>query len=173
MRRAPSGPIRLGLVSALALASLHPALPQTADPGPAAPRDSIAAAGPSRDSALEAPEKTVQAKTTPTHRDKEVSRIRLTREDLRNVTAAQGDPFKALGALPGISNQSDLSVRPYVRGGKAEETQVMWEGIPLLQPYHFGSAYSVFNIESLRDLTFHSEGFPGEGGKTVSGSIFM
>lgn len=145
------------------------ARPETA---PAADRAAFPGPG-AGDSALEIQEKKVRAQGTRGHREKEVSRIRLSREDLRNITAAQGDPLKALGTLPGVSNQNDLSVRPNVRGGKAEETQVIWEGIPLLQPYHFGSVYSVFNIESLKDLTFYSGGFPVEDGNALSGALFM
>ncbi|MBW8886762.1 MAG: TonB-dependent receptor [Fibrobacteres bacterium] len=147
---------------------------------PYAARDSVPATGSAlakdsaaQDSSLELQEKKTQTQGTRSHREKEVSRIRLTREDLKNITAAQGDPLKALGTLPGVSNQNDLSVRPNVRGGKAEETQVIWEGIPLLQPYHFGSVYSVFNIESLKDLTFYSGGFPVEDGNALSGALFM
>lgn len=122
---------------------------------------------------IEAPEKTVKGRSSQTHREKEVSRIRLDREDLKKIAAAQGDPMRALGTLPGATNQNDMSVRPFVRGGKAEETQVLWEGIPLLQPYHFGSFYSVFNIESLQDLTMYSGGFPVESGNALSGALYM
>ncbi|HKP97909.1 MAG TPA: TonB-dependent receptor [Fibrobacteria bacterium] len=122
---------------------------------------------------LETAEKTVKSRATRSHREKEVSRIRLGREDLKDIAAAQGDPMRALSTLPGTANQNDLSVRPFVRGGKPEETQVLWEGIPLLQPYHFGSFYSIFNIESLQDLTLYSGGFPVEVGNALSGALYM
>ena len=122
---------------------------------------------------LEMEEKTVKGGSTQSHREKEVSRLRLDRETLKIIPAAQGDPMRALSALPGTSNQNDMSVRPFVRGGKAEETQVLWEGIPLLQPYHFGSLYSIFNTESLLDLTLYSGGFPVEAGNALSGALFM
>jgi hypothetical protein len=122
---------------------------------------------------LEMRGKAVHGRSTRAHREKELSRVRLDREDLKDIAAAQNDPMRALAALPGTSNQNDLSVRPFVRGGKPEETQVMWEGIPLLQPYHFGSLYSVFNIESLADLTLYSGGFPVQAGNALSGALFM
>jgi hypothetical protein len=124
-------------------------------------------------SALELGEKNIKGRGTPVHLDKEVSRLRLTRRDLQRVAAAQGDPFKALGTLPGVANQNDLSVRPFVRGGKAEETQVLWDGVPLLQPYHFGSIYSIFNTESVERLTLYSGGFPVEAGNALSAALFM
>ncbi len=122
---------------------------------------------------LELHEKIVVGSGTRVHREKEVSRIRLSREELHKIAAAQGDPMRALSTLPGVTNQNDLSVRPFVRGGKSEETQVLWEGIPLLQPYHFASLYSVFNMESIEDLTLYSGGFPVEMGNALSGALFM
>ena len=123
--------------------------------------------------ALELQEKSSQAAGSRLHRQKEVSRIRLTRSDLQKVAAAQGDPLKVLGTLPGVVNQNDLSVRPFVRGGKAEETQILWDGVALLQPYHFGTLYSIFNTESLRDMTLYAGGFPVESGNALSAAILM
>ena len=108
----------------------------------------------------------VKARATQAHREKEVSRIRLNRRGSPAGGRGPGRSLKALGTLPGVTNQNDMSVRPFVRGGKAEETQVLWEGIPLLQPYHFGSIYSIFNMESLEDMTLYSGGFPGSSPAT-------
>ena len=147
------------------------------------PKDSIRGAGADktreeavRDSlanALELNEKNVKARGSKVHREKEVSRVRLSRQDIQRVAAAQGDPLKVLGTLPGVTNQNDLSVRPFVRGGKAEETQILWDGIPLLQPYHFGTIYSIFNTESLESMTLYSGGFPVEAGNALSAALFM
>jgi hypothetical protein len=127
----------------------------------------------SADQALELLEKSVKARGSKVHREKEVSRIRLSRQDIQRVAAAQGDPLKVLGTLPGVTNQNDLSVRPFVRGGKAEETQILWDGVPLLQPYHFGTIYSIFNTESLESMTLYSGGFPVEAGNALSAALFM
>ncbi|MDB5047273.1 MAG: hypothetical protein JWO30_344 [Fibrobacteres bacterium] len=124
-------------------------------------------------SALELREKSVKARAAKVHREKEVSRIRLSRQDIQRVAASQGDPLKVLSTLPGVTNQNDLSVRPFVRGGKAEETQILWDGVPLLQPYHFGTIYSIFNTESLESMTLYSGGFPVEAGNALSAALFM
>ncbi len=125
------------------------------------------------DQALELSDKEVKARGSRAHRQKEVSRIRLTRRDLQRVVAAQGDPLKVLSTLPGVNNQNDLSVRPFVRGGKAEETQILWDGVTLIQPYHFGTLYSIFNTESLESMTLYSGGFPAEAGNALSAALFM
>lgn len=122
---------------------------------------------------LELEGKTVKAAGSKVHRQKQVSRLRLSRSDMQKVVAAQGDPLKVLGTLPGVVNQNDMSVRPFVRGGKAEETQILWDGVALLQPYHFGTLYSIFNTESLADMTLYSGGFPVEAGNALSAAILM
>ncbi len=159
------------LICACALAWGGSDTPATADSSGSTLADSAVVPGDS--GVLELDAKSVRGASSRAHREKEVSRLRLDRAALKEVAAAQGDPFKALSTLPGTTNQNDLSVRPFVRGGKAEETQVLWEGIPLLQPYHFGSVYSVFNIESLEDLTLYSGGFPAEIGNALSGAILL
>ena len=122
---------------------------------------------------MELEDKVIKAQGSRTHRQKEISRIRLTRRDLQRVAAAQGDPLKVLSTLPGVNNQNDLSVRPFVRGGKAEETQILWDGVTLIQPYHFGTIYSIFNTESLESMTLYSGGFPAEAGNALSAALFM
>jgi hypothetical protein len=160
--------------------SLYPAVEPEPDSAAAAspaaaPMDSARAriASDSLKGALELQEKSVKARGSQVHREKEVSRIRLSRRDIQRVAAAQGDPLKVLGTLPGVTNQNDLSVRPFVRGGKAEEAQILWDGIPLLQPYHFGTIYSIFNTESLENMTLYSGGFPAEAGNALSAALFM
>ncbi len=151
-----------------------PAVPASRDTASAPPgKTASPAPADSVDNALELDEKSVRARSTRVHRQKEVSRIRLSRKDIQRVAAAQGDPLKVLGTLPGVTNQNDLSVRPFVRGGKAEETQILWDGVPLLQPYHFGSVYSIFNTESLESMTLYSGGFPVEAGNALSAALFM
>lgn len=156
-------------------ASPEDPVPQPPVPPAPAPIAAQPASGEEADteSGLELDEKTVKGRSTGAHREKEVSRIRIGREALQKVAASQGDPFKVLSTLPGVTNQNDMSVRPFVRGGKAEETQVLWEGIPLLQPYHFASVYSIFNMESLEDMTLYSGGFPASVGNALSGAILM
>ena len=140
-------------------------------PSPFAPQPPDTTGG--KGEGLELSDKEVKARGSRAHREKEASRIRLTRRDLQRVAAAQGDPLKVLSTLPGVNNQNDLSVRPFVRGGKAEETQILWDGVTLIQPYHFGTLYSIFNTESLESMTLYSGGFPAAAGNALSAALFM
>lgn len=115
----------------------------------------------------------VIADRVPIHDRKKVSEITLHRDELREVSSTQNDPFRVLGTLPGVSNISDLSVRPYVRGGDEHETRTFWNGVPILHPYHALSAYSIYNIEAIENLTIYTGGFPAEGNNSLSGALWL
>jgi hypothetical protein len=106
------------------------------------------------------------------HRQKEASRQKLSGEDARKVVATMGDPVRAVNTLPGVAVQSDLSVRPAVRGGKPEETRVFLDGVPLLQPWHFTASASVFHPEATGELKLYSGTFPVSGAGSLSGALY-
>lgn len=105
------------------------------------------------------------------HKRKEVSSQTLTREEIRKVVATAQDPLRALPTLPGVTTSSDLSVRPIVRGGDLSETGVELDGIPLLMPYHFGSAFSIFHQEALEDFQLYSGVAPARAEGALSGTV--
>ena len=107
------------------------------------------------------------------HDRKQVSMKKLYRDEMQEVAATQGDPMQIVKSLPGVTSSSDLNVRPYVRGGDERETRVFWNNIPLIQPYHALSAYSIFNMEAVDRFEFYSGGFPVEGNGSLSGAMFM
>jgi hypothetical protein len=129
------------------------------------------AVGSATGSATRQADMVVVARREPLHQRKQVSTRTVDREEMQQVAATQGDPLQVLKTLPGVTTQSDLSVRPYVRGGDERETRVFWNEIPLLQPYHAMSAYSVFNMEAIDEMTFHSGDFPVEADGALSGAV--
>jgi len=128
-------------------------------------------AAPSDSQAIELPAKSVKGRKNDVHQSGEIGRVRLSREDIARTAATQGDPLRAVATLPGVNSQNDLSVRPYIRGGKAEETRVFLDGIPLLQPYHFGGAYSPFNPELVERLDVYRSGGPTSMRDALSGAV--
>ncbi len=127
-----------------------------------APKDSLA---------IDLPSKSVKGHANQVHQSGEIGRVRLSREDLARTTATQGDPLRAVSTLPGVNSQNDLSVRPFIRGGKAEETRIFLDGILLLQPYHFGGAYSPFNPELVERLDVYRSGTSATMRDALSGAV--
>lgn len=114
---------------------------------------------------------TVTVKGVARHKRKEISNNQLRREEIKKVVATAQDPLRALPTLPGVSAASDLSVRPIVRGGDLTETGVQLDGVPLLMPYHFGSAFSVFHKEALEDFQMYTGVAPAQSEGALSGTV--
>lgn len=127
----------------------------------------------SKDSLVSQEKMVVFADRIPLHQRKLISERTMHRLEMREVTSTQNDPYRVLGTLPGISQVSDLSVRPYTRGGDEHETRSFWNGVPVLHPYHALSAYSIYNMEAIEKMTVYTGGFPAEGSNSLSGAIWM
>ena len=115
----------------------------------------------------------VIARREPLHDRKEVSKIEVSRAEMREVVGVQNDPIQVLRTFPGVTSTNDANNRPYVRGGDWHETRIFWNRVPVLQPFHVGGSYSLFNMESIDNMVFYSGGFPVEGSNSLSGAIFL
>ena len=116
-------------------------------------------------SALDLPSRNVQATREPGPASD------LPMRDVRALPGAMNDPVRALATTPGVQTQSDVNARPYVRGGDADMTRVILNGIPLLQPYHTGGSFSIFNLNVLRSAGLYREAFPAEDPGALSGLL--
>ncbi|MGL1900918.1 MAG: TonB-dependent receptor [Fibrobacterales bacterium] len=94
------------------------------------------------------------------HDRKKVSSFKVTRSEMQEMAASMGDPMRVISSMPGVTSQSDLSVRSFVRGGKAEEMRVFWNDVPLLQPYHMGTIFSIFNMEHIDNAELFTGNLP-------------
>ncbi len=103
---------------------------------------------------------TVTASRQELHQVARQGRTRLSRTELTRTSATLNDPIRALHTLPGVASESDASARPVVRGGDIQESRAFLDGIPLLQPYHFGGVRSTFNQLAMDNITFYKTGFP-------------
>lgn len=86
----------------------------------------------------------------------------ISRKELAETAGAFDDPIRALQTLPSISVASDASARLSVRGGDVLESRYFVDGIPLLQPFHFGGAVSIFNERAIQSLDFYNSGYPAK-----------
>ena len=91
--------------------------------------------------------------------------------DARKLPGAMDDPVRALATTPGVETQSDVNARPFVRGGDAEMTRVILDGIPLLQPYHAGGSFSLFDLNTLASSGLYRDAFPAEYPGALSGIL--
>ncbi len=99
--------------------------------------------------------------------------MRLNRFELKKLASSVGDPIRSAASLPGVTIQSDFNASPTIRGGSPKETGVFLNGIRLIQPYHFGSVFSVVNQESIDRLKLYTSQFPSSVSDVLSGAILL
>lgn len=79
------------------------------------------------------------------------------------------DIFKYLQLLPGVSGGKDGSSNLNIRGGSADQTQILLDGIPVYNQNHALGFVSVFNGEALRGAELYKGGIPALYGGRLSG----
>ncbi len=115
--------------------------------------------------ALELPTRRVAA-----HRRAE-GPIQVKSDFIRRIPSTMNDPVRAVAFTPGVTVQNDVNVRPFVRGGDAEQTRVVMDGMPLLQPYHVGGVFSMFNLNTLDGVELYRDDFAAEDPGALSGVL--
>jgi outer membrane receptor protein involved in Fe transport len=93
-------------------------------------------------------------------------------DDLEQVPGAQGDVMRAVRTIPGLAN--NLSSRPYVRGAFLEDVLVRFDGIPMVDPFHFKNfqnLVSAFDPATVERMDVYTGGFPVKYG-TRTAAVF-
>lgn len=90
--------------------------------------------------------------------------------DVWKQPLVDNDLFRAVQAHPGVAG-GDFSARFRVRGGDADETLVLLDGMELYSPFHlqdFGGALSVLDLLAVSRAHFFAGAFPAEFGDRLS-----
>jgi hypothetical protein len=93
-------------------------------------------------------------------------------DDLEQMPGAQGDVMRAIRTVPGLAD--NLSSRPYVRGAFLEDVLVRFDGIPMVDPFHFKNfqnLVSAFDPATVERMDVYTGGFPVKFG-TRSAATF-
>lgn len=99
----------------------------------------------------------------------------LDHEALAQRPAIGNDAFRLVEQLPGNSTVG-VSARPRVRGGKQDETLILFDGVRLYEPFHFNSfndLLSSFDSRVIDTIDFYSGGFPVSLGDRLSAAMLI
>ncbi|MFK7990513.1 MAG: TonB-dependent receptor [Sandaracinaceae bacterium] len=113
----------------------------------------------------------VVARVEATRQTSPAGSTRISAEEARDQPGALGDPFRALGALPGfIPFQQGL---PYffIRGAPPQSTVHRYDGIPLPALFHVLALPAVVHPRMLGDLTVHRGVAPSRWGRRTGAVI--
>jgi outer membrane receptor protein involved in Fe transport len=96
----------------------------------------------------------------------------LSPTDIEMVPGSHDDALHALRSLPGLA--SNASARPYIRGSLSEDVLVRYDGITLVDPFHFKnfqSLISAIDPAAIDSIEVFSGGFPVRYGTRSGGVI--
>ncbi len=136
--------------------SIDASRPAAAAPALTAPADTAA---------LELPDQTAKAAK------REIVSTEVKSDFIRKIPSTMNDPVRAASFAPGVTVQNDVNIRPFVRGGDAEQTRVVMNGLPLLQAYHVGGVFSLFDLNTLESVELYKDDFPVEYPGALSGVL--
>ena len=98
--------------------------------------------------------------------------------DVRSVSHAEvreaaplgeSDLLRSLQRLPGVSARDDYTAELWTRGGRADQTRIRFDGLPLWNPLHAAGAFSGVSADALGEAVFHPGVQPpeAEGGSAA------
>jgi len=95
----------------------------------------------------------------------------LGQSQIQSTPGARDDALRSVRVVPGLA--TNASTRPYIRGSVADDVLVLFDGVPLADPFHlknFQSLISAFDREAIERIEIYSGGFPVKYG-TRSGGV--
>jgi hypothetical protein len=98
--------------------------------------------------------------------------IAYAQSDLQRVPGSQEDALRAIHASAGLA--TNLSSRPYIRGAFLNEVLVLYDGIPLVDPFHFKNfqtPMSAFDPAAVGRVDVYTGGFPVKYGTRSAGVL--
>ena len=97
----------------------------------------------------------------------------LTQTEVAAMPRFADDALKAVHRLPGAASNG-LSGLAHMRGGEENETQVIYDGLPLYEPFHLRllqSPTSVLDERAIESMDVYAGGFTAEYGDRMSAII--
>jgi hypothetical protein len=100
----------------------------------------------------------------------DMGKIDIPMEQLKRVPtiAGESDVIKVLQLTPGVKRGGEGTVGMYVRGGGADENLILLDEATVYNAGHLLGFFSVFNSNSLKDVTLYKSAFPAKYGGRLS-----
>lgn len=96
----------------------------------------------------------------------------LSRADIEASPQFSDDIFRAIHRMPGLA-AGDFAARFSIRGGRADETLILLDGLEIYEPYHMKDfnegAISIVDVETIDGVELMTGGFPVQYGNRRSG----
>lgn len=100
----------------------------------------------------------------------QVGKLRLTMEQIKSLPSLAGevDAMRAFQLLPGVAGGNEGTAALYVRGGSPDQNLVLLDDVPLYYVNHVGGFLSIFDPNTINQMTLIKGGFPARYGGRLS-----
>ncbi len=88
--------------------------------------------------------------------------------EAKYLPGAAEDVLRSLRSLPGVVAPNDFSSQLVVRGSGPDQNLIVIDGMEIFNPYRLYGFVSMFNPETVSDITLMSGGFPARYGDRLS-----
>ncbi len=89
-------------------------------------------------------------------------------QNVKMLPGAVEDVLRSLQSLPGVTAPNDFSSQLIIRGSGPDENLIIMDDVEIFNPYRLYGLVSMFNPETLRDITLITGGFPSKYGDRLS-----
>ena len=115
----------------------------------------------------------VSARREQARSDVQVSKVRVTPQQIRSLPATGGeaDIAQYLPVLPGIISTGDQGGQLYIRGGSPVQNKILLDGVTIYNPFHSIGFFSVFETETIKSVDVYTGGFNAEYGSRISAIV--
>ncbi len=121
-----------------------------------------------RQSALEMNPVVVTGSRRQDANDTRPSLTTISPRETKYLPGAAEDVMRSLQALPGVTSVSDFSSQLVVRGSGPDQNLILIDGFEVLNPYRLYGFVSMFNPETITDISLQTGGFAAQYGDRLS-----
>ncbi|MEO8167963.1 MAG: TonB-dependent receptor, partial [bacterium] len=95
----------------------------------------------------------------------------MTPREAKYLPGAAEDVLRGLQALPGVTSVSDFSSQLVIRGSGPDQNLIMIDGFEVINPYRLYGVVSMFNPETVSEISLQTGGFAAQYGDRLSAVI--
>lgn len=100
--------------------------------------------------------------------DPRTSLFRIEPKQTKVLAGGAEDVLRSLQAIPGVLAQNDFSSQLFVRGSGPDQNLMLMDDIEVFNPYRLYGTISMFNPETVSDISLITGGFPAKYGDRLS-----
>lgn len=100
--------------------------------------------------------------------DMRTSLLNVSPRTSKTLPGVGEDVLRTLQTLPGVTAPNDFSSQLVVRGSGPDQNLIIMDDVEIFNPYRLYGVFSMFNPETLSDISLITGGFPSKYGDRLS-----